>query len=374
MKRILISASALALVLTAATAASAEAQGHGKWHTPDCSVVQSDGSLTYTTDEGRTVTPTAGTLHITKYVFGIVPLATPNTLLAVDNTARLYLSRDAGCSWSMFNKADGLYDPRLTASPDGTAYLWGVNSNRVLHVSGTELTEMSPVVDDGSSLVALAADPHHPQHLRAVTDAGRIYDSSDAGAHFAPVGQRAGDDTTWLYSASIDPKHIDHVVLGSLSHGSYVTRNAGRTWHNDGMGQPGDEVNAFSVAISPANSRVVYAQGINIRENMANLPSEGRHLYQSLDGGQTFHPILDQGDGVTLQNGTLLAPSPADPYKLYFVFSMSYANYGTDLFTLDTRAHRLSLAHDPHTRLTSIAFSPDDPGVMYLGFGAEFIF
>jgi hypothetical protein len=53
---------------------------------------------------------------------------------------------------------------------------------------------------------------------------------------------------------------------------------------------------------------------------------------------------------------------------------MSYANYGTDLFTLDTRANRLSLAHDPHTKLTSIAFSPDDPSVMYLGFGAEFIF
>jgi hypothetical protein len=294
-------------------------------------------------------------------------------LLAVDNTARLYLSRDAGCNWVQLNKADGLYDPRLTASPDGSAYLWGVNSNRLLHVTGSRLTELPPVVADSASVVALAVDPHFAWHLRAVTDDARVLDSWDGGRHFVNLGRHAGDDTTWLYSASIDPNHLDHIVLGSQSQGSYLTRNGGRTWAHDGMGEPGDRVNAFSVAISPANSRVVYAQGINIRENLANLPSEGRHLYRSLDGGRTFSPILDQGGDVTLQNGTLLAPSPGDPYTLYFVFSMSYGNYGTDLFTFHTRSGELSLAHDPHDRLTAIAFSPTDASVMYLGFGAEFI-
>lgn len=369
MKRTLVVAATLGLALTAAAPAQAGGKP-SKWNAPRCSVVQSDGSLTYSTDRGDTVTPTTGTLHQTEYVFDIVPLSTADSLLAVDNSGRLYRSGDAGCSWGQVNQVTGIYYGRLAASPDGTAYLWSINSDRLVHVSGSRLMEL-PEVDATASLVDLVVDPHHAGHLRAVTDDGRVLDSTDGGQHFTQLGDRAGSDTTWLYSASIDPRHLDHIVLGSQSEGSYVTKDAGHTWQHDGMGEAGDRVNAFSVAVSPASSRVVYAQGLNLRENTAHLPSEGRHLYRSTNGGRTFHPVLDQGNGVTLQNGTLLAPSPTEANTLHFVFSMSYAGYGTDLFTLDTRHGTLSLAHDPHDKLTAIAFNPKHPAVMYLGFGEE---
>ena len=299
-----------------------------------------------------------------------MPLATPDSLLAVDNTGHLLRSGDAGCSWGLVNQVAGIYYGRLAASPDGTAYLWSINSDRLIHVTGSRVTEL-PEVDATASLVDLVVNPHHAAHLRAVTDDGRVLDSTDGGQQFAQVGQTAGTGTSWFYSASIDPRHLDHIVLGSQSQGSYVTQDAGRSWEHDGMGEDGDRVNAFSVAVSPASSRVVYAQGINLRENTARLPSEGRHLYRSTDGGRTFEPVLDQGNGVTLQNGTLLAPSPTKANILHFVFSMSYGGYGTDLFTLDTAHGQLSLAHDSHDKLTAIAFNPQHPSVMYLGFGEE---
>jgi photosystem II stability/assembly factor-like uncharacterized protein len=372
MKRTLVAAASLGLSIgLTLCAVPAHASDKPKtWHTPTCAMVDSDGSLTYTTDRGDTVTPTTGTLNHTEYVFDIVPMATPDSLLAVDNTGRLYRSGDAGCAWTQVNHVTGIYYGRLAASPDGTAYLWSINSDRLVHVSGSRVIEL-PEVDATASLIDLVVDPRHAAHLRAVTDDGRVLDSADGGRHFAQVGQTAGTGTSWFYSASIDPRHLDHIVLGSQSQGSYVTQDAGRAWQHDGMGEAGDRVNAFSVAVSPASSRVVYAQGLNLREYDARLPSGGRHLYRSTDGGRTFEPVLDQGNGVTLQNGTLLAPSPTDPDTLHFVFSMSYGGYGTDLFSLDTRHGTLSLAHDPHDKLTAIAFNPKHPSVMYLGFGEE---
>ena len=374
MKRTLIGA-ALGIALGTALLAPASAQASEplSGRTPGCDVVDSDGSLTYTTDEGVTVTPTTGTLHSTKYTFDIAPLAKHGELMAVDNVGTLFRSRDAGCSWSRVDQVSGIYAGRLAASSDGSAYLWDLYSSRLVHVDGTRLTELPPVALD-TELVELVVDPRDRRHLRAVTQDGHLLDSSDAGRHFAVVGQRAGGSDTWLYSATIDSQDLDHVVLGSVTYGSYATWDGGRTWSNDGMGMPGDRVNAFSVEISPADPSVVYAQGINLAESDAGRLSEGRHLYQSRDGGRTFEPILDQGRDVpNLQNGTLLAPSPADPYKVHFVFSTSYLDHGTDLYTLDTTHWTLSMAHDPHTALDAIAFDPRNASVMYLGFGAEYI-
>lgn len=344
------------------------------WHSPQCAVVDSDGTLTYTTDGLRTAHATAGAVHATKYVYGIVALSTPDHLLAIDSHGNLYLTRDAGCMWVQINQVQGLYYPRLTAGPDGSAYIWGIHSNRVLRVTGTSMTELPAATpDDGGDLVALAVDKHAPRHVRAVSETGQIYDSTNAGVHFVASGKPGIAARDSLYDASIDPSNLNHVVLGSMGEGAYMTHNGGRTWSHTGMGAAGDKVNAFSMSISPANGNVVYAQGLNLAENNANAPSEGRHIYQSKDGGRTFRAIVDADamGGVFLQNGALLAPSPTDANRLYWVFSMSYGGYGTDLWSIDTRTGERTLAHDNHPKLTAITFNPRDRAVMYLGFGYE---
>lgn len=187
------------------------------------------------------------------------------------------------------------------------------------------------------------------------------------------AASRSGRAT--VKSACIDPVQLNHIVAGTGLAGSYASFNGGRTWTHDGMGKPGDLVAVGVEEISPASPHVVYAVGVNDAEATAGLPSEGRHLYRSADGGRTFRPIIDDHSGPTgevrVLNDAPVFPSPTDANKVHFVYGTGFLGHGTDLYTLDARSGWLTMAHDPHSRLMSAAFNPADPNVMYLGFAAE---
>jgi hypothetical protein len=334
-------------------------------------VVDGDGSVSFTRNEGRTITPTAVAQQPLQYVFGMVP-AGPNALLAVDSRGVLRSSADAGCSWSPLGAVTGLDVPRLTAAGDGSAYVWDQNGLSLYRVRGARVTALPPVAEGtGTGVAALAVDRFSPWHVRVVLGDGTVRDSYDAGASFHTTGAPAAAGL-FVYSAAIDPANLDHISVGTMGQGVYTTWLGGRLWTRAALGRPGEQVNAFSVAVSPANPLVVWAQGINQAENDAQVPSEGRHIYRSTDGGRTFRVAVDHVPGqVTLVNGALLAPHPADAGVLYFVFGTSFANYGTDLFRFDARRGTLSVRHNDHDDISSISFNPRDPAVMYLGFAAE---
>ncbi|WP_132123229.1 sialidase family protein [Actinocrispum wychmicini] len=293
-------------------------------------MVDGDGSISYTRDEGRTITPTAVRQRPVQYIFTVVPLPRANTMRGVDSCGSLQVSADAGCSWTAFGQVKGLDAPRLTGGHDDQAYLWDQNGLALYRVDGRQVTPLPAIAKDDTSSIgvaALAVNRYLPWHVRAVLSDGTIRDSYDTG----------------------------------------------RSWnHSTGLGKPGDVVNAFSVAVSPVNPQVVWAQGINIAENDAHAPSEGRHIYRSTDGGRTFRVAVDHKPGqVTLVNGALLAPSPTDENVLYFIFGTSFARYGTDLFRFDARHNELSVQHNSHDGIKSISFNPGEEKVMYLGFAAE---
>ncbi len=52
---------------------------------------------------------------------------------------------------------------------------------------------------------------------------------------------------------------------------------------------------------------------------------------------------------------------------LYFEYGTYFQGYGTDLFRLDTTTGRIGKTHNDHDGITSIAFNPARPQVMYLG-------
>jgi hypothetical protein len=163
---------------------------------------------------------------------------------------------------------------------------------------------------------------------------------------------------------------MDHVVLGEMGTGAHVTFDGGRTWTaSTGLG--GDNVNVFSAVISPAAPNVVYAMGLNTAESNAGMPSGGRHIYKSVDGGRHFTPVVDHGNGITLVNGPVMAAHPTDPGVVYFVYGTSYMGYGTDIYRYDSSEERVTVAHNSYDRITSIAFHPSAPGVMYLGAAKE---
>ncbi len=373
MRRVGVVVVGLALALAAPAAVAAEPYAGG-WQSPRCGVVDGDGSVSFTRNEGRAITPTSVPQQAVQYTYGLVQVGA-NRLLAVDNRGVLRTSGDAGCTWSAVGGVTGLDVPRLTAAGDGSAYVWDQNGLSLYRVQGTRVTALPPVATGwGIGVAALAVNRHVPSQVRVVLSDGTVRDSHDAGATFHTTGRpvRDGDTDLWVYSASIDPADLDHITIGTMGEGVYTTWLGGWQWTRATMGGPGESVNAFSVAVSPANPMVVWAQGINMAEHEAHHPSEGRHVYRSTDGGRTFGVAVDHVPGeVTLVNGALLAPHPTDAAVLYFVYGTSFANYGTDLFRVDTRRGTLSLTHNAHHGITSILFNPRDPAVMYLGFAAE---
>jgi hypothetical protein len=308
-----------------------------------------------------------------RYQFSVATLATSGALLSGDQSGNLFASADAGCTWTPAGSLPGgMTIPQVVPAPDGSAYVWSINTYSLVRVASGVITPLPDLPTGGSSVVELAVDPVTSTHLRAVTDDGRLFESTDGGMKFAQIGtQPVG---VYLYDASIDPNDLDHIVLGTLGGSVQTTFDGGATWQQVDLGAPGERVNAFTVEISPARSRTVYVQGLNIAESDRGEPSQGRHVYRSGSGGLKFKPIVDQHEGVTLVNGALVVPHPTKARTAYFVFGSNFQAYGTDLFRVRTPRHgdpRLTVQHNDFDEIKSIAFNPQRPKVMYLGLADE---
>jgi hypothetical protein len=174
------------------------------------------------------------------------------------------------------------------------------------------------------------------------------------------------------YRVSFDPSDLDHVVAGFATEGAFASDDGGATWTKATGLTKGDRgANVFNFAVSPADGRVVWAEGIDLAESLANVPSEGRHIYRSKDGGRTFKRVLSQNRKITLVNGAVMAAHPTNPNVLYFVFGTYFQNYGTDVFRYDARKKKVTRTHNGYDDVSSIAFNPADPSVMYFGLTTE---
>lgn len=370
MKKVFTLGLATALAVLSATPAVAGAEatagGAGGWSPPQCGSVTGDGSVTFTRNEGKTLAPTSQVLHPVVYTSGLVALDRPNALLAMSNNL-LLSSGDAGCTWTQVGKARGRY-LGLVAARGGRAYAWDLDGGVTLATpdGGTPLT--SPA----DELAGLSTDPGDGDHVRVSDGDGQLHESTDGGHSWKPIGVPGvpAGPLSYLYTAAFDPSNMDHVVLGEMGTGAHVTFDGGRTWTaSTGLG--GDNVNVFSAVISPAAPNVVYAMGLNMAESNAGVPSEGRHIYKSVDGGRHFTPVVDHGNGITLVNGPVMAAHPTDPGVVYFVYGTYFQGYGTDIYRYDSSRNRVTVAHNSYDRITAIAFHPSMPGLMYLGAAEE---
>jgi photosystem II stability/assembly factor-like uncharacterized protein len=214
-------------------------------------------------------------------------------------------------------------------------------------------------------MTGLSVSPGHPRQLRFGDSSGTIWASSDGGKTWAITGGLAG---YFVYRTAFDPKDPNHILVGTMSNGAFTSFDGGLTWQPaSGFALKGIPVNIFNIVVSPVNPDVVWAQGINLAESDAHVPSQGRHVYRSGDGGRTFAPVVDQDSRVTLTNGPLMVPHPTNEQVLYFVFGMSFMNYGTDLYRYDQDTRQVTLTHNGYSEISAIAFHPRHPELMYLG-------
>ncbi|MCF6470614.1 dispase autolysis-inducing protein [Nonomuraea sp. MG754425] len=372
-KMITLGIAAAIAILPAMPAAAADEpeaalNGVGRWQQPHCDTVTGDGSVTFTRDEGRTIAPTSQVLRPIVYTSGLVTLDEPGRLLAMSNNV-LLASKDAGCGWTPVGKVSGTYIT-LTAARGGRAYAWDRDGNLSLVTTDS----VTPLTAPAGEVTGFATDPLRGERLRLADGDGQLHESRDGGRTWRAIGTPAFEQSELLmvYTAAFDPYNLNHVVMGAGSQGARVTYDGGRTWHaSTGLAEPGTRVNVFSATISPAAPNVVYAMGLNMAENDAHAPSDGRHIYRSLDGGRHFTPVVDQSSEVTIPNGPLLAAHPKDPGVLYFVWGTAWSGLGTNIYRYDARRGRVTTNHNAYDRVTSVSFSPVNPKVMYLGVAEE---
>lgn len=338
-------------------------------HTPRCATVNGDGAVTFTRDDGKSLAPTTGHTKPVQYTYSLAVLETPNTMLATVN-GTVERSTDAGCTWQAVGKLDSPFFMRLAAARGGSAYAWQDNGTTLQRIRGNRIDTLTvPKGVDG--LTGLGVDRWNANHVRIGDGSGQIWDSRDGGQTWAARGRPAfTGELSFVYRTAFDPSDLDHVLTGWLDHGGALSSDGGQHWRAS-TGLAGDgkgSVNLFSITVSPAAGSVVYAEGLDLDEYDTGSPTEGRHVYVSLDGGRRFRPIATNNvDGVSLINGTLLAPHPTNPFVLYFEFGMSFGGYGTDLYRYDLLRNRITRTHNDNDGFASIAFNPVDPRVVYVG-------
>jgi photosystem II stability/assembly factor-like uncharacterized protein len=353
MKRIVIAV--LTLLLTAPLlAASRRRASLPKPLFPQCSVINGTPAVTFTRDEGASLTPVAQRLSGIGYTYGLTALDTPGAMLSWHKST-LSLSQDYGCSWTPagdFNDPD-LFPPRVVAAKGGRAYAWSDNRVFLLRYDSRGATTLkSP-----GTLIGLGVDRADGLHVRVMSTDGLVSDSRDGGDTWTTVGVMQ-NAPPFLYRAYFDPADLDHIVAGGRG---YVSRDGGKSWS---LATVAARLNVYEVMISPVDGNTVWAEALDFNE-------ERRHIYLSRDGGATYKPVVDAGAGVQLINGNIMAAHPRNANIVYFVFGSHFQGYGTDLFRYDDGMGTLSVTHNAYDDINAIAFLPDDPSVIYLGLETE---
>jgi hypothetical protein len=333
---------------------------------PLCGSVVGTPAVTFSRDGGRTVVPTAERLHGVGYTMGLVALDVPDRLLAVHKRT-LLSSIDAGCSWTALAELTALdYSPPiLNAAEGGRAYGWSPNQSFLFRVIDDRFeTLASPV----QAIAGFGSDRHDGRHVRIAGMDGSIWDSRDEGTTWTPVGRVPLDaNSPLLYTVAFDSFDLDHILAGAARTGAHLSRDGGRSWSESRGLSTGGPVNIFTISISPADGNLVWAMGLDIREADQHLPSNGRHIYRSEDGGETFAPVVDASAEVTLTNGPIVVPHPTRPELVYFTFGSSVFDVGSFLYTYDHSRRTIGIHRHPFHGINAVAFSRRDLGVMYLG-------
>ncbi|MCA9673235.1 MAG: hypothetical protein KC503_46920 [Myxococcales bacterium] len=325
----------------------------GPWTTPTCTQITGMAGVTFSSDEGQTLTPTAGMLSGVAYTMGIVALARGNTLVAQHGDA-LWRSVDSGCTWRELGKS-GLLE--LAASGDVT-YGWGDNRDELWRIDGstpTKLTSPTP------NIHGLGVDRQNPKRLRIGADGGVIYESTDGGASFSQLLIKKGDVPSVLnYRVAFDPADLDHLAYGVANDGLIVSSDGGKSWTKATGLTTSARANIFSVAFSPAQSNVVWAMGLDPTELNAK-----RKIFRSIDGGKTFVKVVDEAGTIPMSNGTELWPHPQNPDLLYFAHGSKFS--GARLMRYDHSSGMVTSTTNTFHGIDALAFNPSNPSLLYIG-------
>jgi photosystem II stability/assembly factor-like uncharacterized protein len=205
-----------------------------------------------------------------------------------------------------------------------TMYLGGNQVNRSTNGAQT-WTVISPELTGGpgpdpnypfGTITTLAASKTNGQTLFAGTDDGRVWTTTDLGAHWTRLGQ-PGLPEVWVSRVAIDPSN-SLVAYATFSgyrggkNGAFVfkTTDGGTTWANISGNLPK----------APVNDIVVAGSTLYVADDLG--------VYQSTNGGTTW-----------LRVGTGLPRVPVDDIELVASTNqLAAATFGRGMYTVQLPA------------------------------------
>ena len=160
----------------------------------------------------------------------------------------------------------------------------------------------------------------------------------------------------------------DHVVTWSPELGMKVTKDGGITWAAGHGLDRFPEADIFELAVSPADSQVIWALGQT--KVMFSV-----RLFRSVDGGITFDELDPATYGIELHTGCRLAPHPSDPAVLYLferqrLIRYNAAGVGGGNGAPPRKASETSV----EGTVNSIAFARWGTDLIYLGLDSRHVY
>lgn len=331
---------------------------------PSCASVEGTPAIAISRDQGATLIRPSQTLQGIGYSYGLVAYSAEELFATHKNT--LYFSRDAGCSWSAVGTLEGEQFYRIVPGADGHIYIRDDNREYLAHYDYTshKITRLKAP----GAIIGLGVDPGNGSHVLAGTSDGVMWESNDAGNSWTKRGALPPLPAPIYYRFTFSPNDVDEVVAGVASNGAYYSGNGGRTWFRASGFR--NATNVFNLVYG-ADGTTVWAMGVDLAESDANVPSHGRHMYVSQDGGASYRPVVDESPTVQFVNQPVMAVSPQDANVLYFIFGTYFQGYGTDIYRYDLATNTLTTFHNDYDDINAIAFSWKDANVMYFGLETE---
>ena len=169
----------------------------------------------------------------------------------------------------------------------------------------------------GGRIEAIACSPGNPPEIYLGAGSGNLWKSVNNGITWTPIFEKEstftiGDvavapsdpNVIWVGSGETQPRHSGFSYAGT---GVFKSTDAGATWTNMGLAETH---HIGKVLIHPKDPDIVYVAAIG--HAWTDNPQRG--LFKTVDGGNTWEPVLSLGD----QTGVVdLVMDPEDPEVLY---------------------------------------------------------
>ncbi len=240
--------------------------------------------------------------------FGVDPADHTHLYLGT-TTGWIFESRDEGKQWSRLariDQRDDLVVDHILVDPKSPQHLvagvWVLGSRGGgLYVSTDAGKSWSSNADmNGESIRSLTADPEDFHQLVAGTLRG-VFRSTDAGAHWKLISPPDSNEIHEVQSVAVDP-HDPKTLYAGTWHLPWKTDDAGEHWTNIKEGII-DDSDVFSIIVDPKSPQIVYASACS-------------GIYRSDDAGGRFVKV--QGIPSTARRTRVLKQ---DPEQLDTVFA-----------------------------------------------------